>query len=106
MDQIRSCKCFSIDRLNNINNFETGLTSTIGFDYKIEKNNKNLDFSVAQIISEKENKKMHTKTSMDERLSDLVGSTEYKINDNLNFKYNFSVDQNYNELNYNEAGMD
>ena len=42
---------------------------------------------------------------MDEKLSDLVGSTEYKINDNLNFKYNFSVDQNYNELNYNEAGM-
>ena len=72
---------FSIDRLNNINNFETGLTSTIGFDYTIKKNNKDFDFSVAQIVSEKENKKMHAKTSMDEKLSDLVGSADYKIND-------------------------
>ena len=28
---------YSLDRLNNINNFETGLTSTLGFDYKIKK---------------------------------------------------------------------
>ena len=48
---------------------ETGLTSTIGFDYTI-KNNKDFDFSVAQIVSEKE-QKMHAKTSMDEKLSDL-----------------------------------
>ena len=25
---------FSLNRLNNINNFEKGLNSTIGFDYK------------------------------------------------------------------------
>ena len=48
---------------------------------------------------------MHAKTSMDEKLSDLVGSTDFKINDNLNLKYNFSVDQNYNDLNYSEAGV-
>ena len=52
---------FSMDRLNNINNFETGLTGTFGFDYTIQKNNKNFDFSVAQILSEKENKKMASK---------------------------------------------
>ena len=96
---------FSIDRLNNINNFETGLTSTIGFDYTIKKNNKDFDFSVAQIVSEKENKKMHAKTSMDEKLSDLVGSADYKINDRFSLNYNFSIDQNYNEFNYSEAGM-
>ena len=96
---------FSIDRLNNINNFETGLTSTIGFDYTIKKNNKDFDFSVAQIVSEKENKKMHAKTSMDEKLSDLVGSADYKINDRFSLNYNFSIDQNYNDFNYSEAGM-
>ena len=91
---------FSIDRLNNINNFETGLTSTIGFDYTIKKNNKDFDFSVAQIVSEKENKKMHAKTSMDEKLSDLVGSADYKINDRFSLNYNFSIDRNYNDFNY------
>ena len=37
LDPIRA---FSIDRLDNINNYETGLTSTVGFDYKFKKNNK------------------------------------------------------------------
>ena len=96
---------FSIDRLNNKNNFETGLTGTLGFDYKISKNKKEFDFSVAQIISDEENKKMDPITSMDEKLSDLVGSAEYKINNNFSLNYNFSIDQNYNEINYNEFGL-
>jgi LPS-assembly protein len=95
---------FSMNRLNNINNFETGLSSTIGFDYKINRNNKDFDFSVAQIINEKENKKMPTKTSLDEKLSDLVGSASYEINDKINLNYNFNIDQNYNDINYNELG--
>ena len=56
-------------------------------------------------MSEKENKKMHAKTSMDEKLSDLVGSADYKVNDRFNLNYNFSIDQNYNDFNYSEAGM-
>ena len=30
-------KAFSMNKLDNINNFETGLSGTIGFDYKIKK---------------------------------------------------------------------
>ena len=48
---------FSMDRLENLNNFETGLTGTIGFDYKIEQDYKNFDFSIAQIINQKRIKK-------------------------------------------------
>ena len=95
---------FSMDRLNNSNNFETGLSTTIGFDYKVKQYNRELDFSVAQIINEKENKKMASKTSLDEKISDLVGSTKYKLNENVSLNYNFSLDQNYNQLNYNEFG--
>jgi len=95
---------FSINRLDNINNYETGLSSTVGFDYKIKKNDRNFDFSVAQIINEKENKKMSEESSLNEKISDLTGSTVYKINNNVNLNYNFSLDQNYNEFNYNELG--
>ncbi|MDC0619356.1 hypothetical protein OAO89_03470 [Pelagibacteraceae bacterium] len=95
---------FNLNRLNNINNYETGLSSTLGFDYKIKKNNQNFDFSVAQIINEKENKKMASKTSLDEKLSDLVGTSNFKMNNVVDFNYNFSVDQNYNDVNYNEFG--
>ena len=49
---------------------------------------------------------MASKTSLDEKLSDLVGSSSYKFNDQVNLKYNFSVDQNYNDLNYSEFGIE
>ena len=61
---------------------------------------KNLIFSVAQIINEKENKKLHEKSSLDEKLSDLVGESNFKINDNINLGFQFAMDQNYQELNY------
>ena len=48
---------FSLNRLNSINNFETGLTGTIGFDYEYKSQQTKLDFSLAQIISEKKIKK-------------------------------------------------
>ena len=95
---------FSMDRLNNIKNFEAGLSSTIGFDYKIRNDNNDFDFSVAQIINEKENKKMASMTSLDEKLSDLVGTSKYQVNENIQLNYNFSLDQSYKQLNYNEFG--
>ena len=45
---------------------------------------------------------MPSVTSLDEKLSDLVGSSSLKINNNVDVKYNFSLDQNYNDLNYSE----
>ena len=52
----------------------------------------------------KKNKKMHSKTSLDEKLSDLVGSAKLSINNKTSLNYNFALDENYNRLNYNEIG--
>ena len=95
---------YTLNRLENINNFETGLNSTVGFDYKIDGSDKNFNFSVAQIINNKENKKMDSTTGLDEKLSDLVGTSNLEINNKISLKYNFALDQNYNDLNYNEIG--
>ncbi len=97
-------KAFSLNRLNNLNNYETGVSGTIGFDYKAKSLNKSFDFSVAQIINEKENKKMASETSLDEKLSDLVGSANLNLNDRISLNYKFALDQNYSDLNYNEIG--
>ena len=94
---------FNIDRIDDKNNFETGISGTFGFDYKIRENNQTkFDLSLAQIVNKKENNKMADKTSLNEKLSDLVGTSNYKINDNLKLKYNFSIDQNYKDINYSE----
>ncbi len=103
--RINAKNIFSLDRLNSGNNFESGLSATLGFDYAIEQNNKNYKFSIGQIINEKENSNMPTKSSLDEKLSDLVGNADIQINDSFNLNYNFSLDQNYKDLNYNEIGF-
>ena len=73
---------FSLDRLSDSAVLETGLSATIGFDYeKIVKNSKRHEFYLAQIFNEKENKKMASKTSLDEKASDVVGEYSYYLNE-------------------------
>ena len=104
-ERLTVSKAFNLNRVSNVNNYETGLSATIGFDYKIKQKNINkFDFSLAQIISEKENNKMPDKSSLNEKLSDLVGNTNYSLTDKFGLNYNFAIDQNYNEFNYNEIG--
>ena len=95
---------FSLDRLNTYNNFENGLSATLGFDYEVKNPLKEINFSIGQVINEKENKDMPSASSLDQRFSDVVGKTNLKLNDKIKLNYNFSLDQNYRELNYNEVG--
>ena len=94
---------FNLERLENNTNFETGNTATMGFDYSIKNNDiEKFNFSVAQIINDKENKKLHDKSSLNEKLSDLVGESNFKLNENIKFGYQFALDQNYQEVNYSD----
>ena len=102
---------FSLNKINELDTIENGLSTSIGFDYKINKFNKDnsvgndvFSFSAGQVISEKENKKMPSNSSLDQKFSDVVGKATYNINNKLDINYNFSLDQNYKELNYNEIG--
>ena len=90
-----------MNRIDDIRNYETGVSSTVGFDYEIKKYS-NFDLSIAQVINSKENNKMADITSLNEKLSDLVGSSTYNVNKNFIINYDFSIDQNYQSLNYNE----
>ncbi len=103
--RLNSSNAFNLNRVDNIKNYETGLSASLGLDYNTKIGNYNeLDFSIAQVINEKENKKMDSKSSLDEKLSDLVGSVSYKPNNKADLNFNFAVDQNYKDLNYSEIG--
>jgi LPS-assembly protein len=93
---------FDLDRMDKQDNFEKGLSAAVGFDYEISNKEKEFALSIGQVINQKENKKMASKTSLDEKLSDLVGASSLQVNDKLKFNYNFSLDQNFSDLNYNE----
>ena len=93
---------FSIDRSNENYNMEKGLSAAVGFDFEIAEKDKKFELSMGQIINKNENKNMASVSSLNDKLSDLVGSSHLLLNKNLSLKYNFSLDQNYNDLNYNE----
>ena len=95
---------FLLDRLNNPNNFENGLSASFGLDYEINAKDKNYYLSMAQVLNEKENKKMPNASSLNSKLSDLVVNSRLDFNTKLNFDYNFSLDHNYKDFNYNEFG--
>ena len=95
---------FNLNKLGNINNFETGISGTLGFDYKTVTKDKEFDFSIAQVIKDDENNKMPDKSSLNEKVSDLVGSANIELNKNFSLNYNFALDQNYQDLNFNEFG--
>ena len=101
---LNPASAFSMDRLNHINNFETGFTGTFGFDYEIKNNDQNFDFSIAQIVNREDNKKMSSESSLDQKLSDMVGAANIDFNNKFNLNYNFALDHNYKELNYNDVG--
>ena len=102
--RLNNLNIFELDRLNTYNNFESGLSATLGFDYDLKNENQEFNFSIGQIVNEKENKNMPSSSSLDEKLSDVVGAANLDINSKFNISYNFAVDQNYNTLNYNEIG--
>ena len=47
---------------------------------------------------------MPDSSSLDNQFSDVVGSTNYNLNNGIELSYNFALDQNYSEFNYNELG--
>ena len=96
---------FNLDRLNVNDNFENGASATLGFDYEIKKPTSDFNFTIGQVIKDKPNNKMPDSTSLDNQFSDAVGNSSYKVNNGeVELSYNFALDQNYEELNYNEIG--
>ena len=97
---------FSLNRVNSSSNFEGGSNLTYGFDYERKRKENNIKFSLGQVINEKKlNDKMSDTSSLDKRFSDVVGSFEFDAN-SLKIDYNYSLDQNFKEMNYNEVGAE
>jgi LPS-assembly protein len=100
--RINNLNIFNLNRTSSKDNFENGLSATLGFDYEIDNKETKFSFSGGQVINQKENKKMYSESSLNEKLSDFVGSTNFNYNDKFNFDYKFALDQNYKDLNYND----
>ena len=104
---LRDKDIFSLDRLGSSSNFESGSNFTVGFDYQRLNNEKELNFSIGQIVNEKKNnKKMPSSSSLDKRFSDVVGNMNFNNNKNFKLNYDYSIDQNFENMSYNKLSAD
>ena len=95
--------------VNKTSEIEDGLSAILGFDYKINEkvsggsDIEKLSISLGQIYNLDENKDLPSKSSLDQKMSDVVGEINYNFSKIGSLGYKFSVDHNLNELNYNEV---
>ena len=98
--------------MNKTSEIEDGLSAILGFDFKINKklNNKNLkeklSLSLGQVFNFDENKDLPSTSSLDQKMSDIVGSIDYNFSNIGKINYKFAIDHNFNDLNYNEVATE
>jgi len=102
---INSDNIFSIDRLSiGGDSFEEGKSLTAGIAYKkesIDDINKYFSYSLASVFRDKVQERIPNSSGIGEKSSNLVGSAEYTLSDNYILNYDFSLDNNYKNFEYN-----
>jgi len=63
--------------------------------------NEKLSLSLAQVINEKANPDLPKKSTLNKKYSDIIGRLKFNVFDNLNFEYNFMLDEGLTKSNYN-----
>jgi len=94
---------------NKTSEIEDGLSAVLGFDFKTNRKSKDselekekLSLSIGQVFNTKKNKDMPASSSLDQKMSDVVGEINYNFSKIATVGYKFTVDHNFNDLNYNE----
>ena len=95
--------------LNKTSEIEDGLSAILGFDFKSSKKISNttekekLSLSLGQVFNYEENDDLPSKSSLDQKMSDVVGEINYNFSEIGKIGYKFSLDHNLNDLNSNEV---
>ena len=104
---INTDNIFSIDRLGLSDTFEAGRSITLGIDYKkqmLKDVNKYFEIKLASVFRDKEENFIPEKTTIDKKTSNIFGSLSTGISENLNLNYRFALDNNLDEIKYNDIG--
>ena len=93
---------FSSNRIGRNDMVEKGRSLTIGVEYEKQNlsNDKILGLNIGNVIKDKKNKNLPSKSKLDQTRSDIVGNLFYKLDDNIEITYNFSYDRDFDYSNY------
>ena len=95
---------FTQNRLSLSDSVEGGESFTLGGEYNLKSKESGNDIVVAglaTIIRNSEERNLPNKSTINNQVSDIVGSLIFEPNSNLKFDYNFSMDNDLQSTNYN-----
>ena len=107
---INANNVFDINRLGISNDFETGRSLTFGLDYKFDQlenkqsentKDKYLELKLATVIRDQSENDIPTNSTINKKNSDIFGSINNELFDNINLTYNFSLDNDMKTINSN-----
>jgi LPS-assembly protein len=108
---INANNVFDINRLGLTNDFEAGRSLSLGLDYKFDllendqsdkTKDKYLELKLATVIRDQNENDIPTSSTINQKNSDLFGSINSQLFDNINFTYDFSLDNDMKTINSNE----
>ena len=111
---INANNIFDINRLG-LSDFESGKSLTFGLDYKIDpieksqpdnKKDKYLEFKLATVIRDQNETDIPTSSTINRKNSNLFGSINYNLLDNINLNYDFSLDNDMKTINSNSISTE
>ena len=113
---ITADNAFDINRLGISNDFEAGRSLTFGIDYKIDPLEKNqsdddvkdkyLEFKLATVIRDQNEKDIPKSSTINRKNSNLFGSIDSNLLENINLSYDFSLDNDFKTINSNTIGTE
>jgi len=87
---------------------ESGYSLTYGINYRSENkedDSKFLEFKLASVLRNEVEDNIPTQTTLNKKNSNLFGSLDYNLSENLNLDYKFAVDNNVEKFTYNSIGL-
>jgi LPS-assembly protein len=107
---INANNVFDINRLGIANDFEAGRSLTFGLDYKYDKIEKDqskdkkdkfFEVKLATVIRDQSENDVPISSTINQKNSNIFGSINNELFDNLNFTYDFSLDNDLKTINSN-----
>jgi LPS-assembly protein len=107
---INADNIYDINRLGLSNDFEAGKSLTLGLDYKFDQleNNesedtkdKYLELKLATVFRDQNENNIPTSSTINRKNSDLFGSINNQLFENINLTYDFSLDNDIKTINSN-----
>ena len=105
--KINNENLFNIDRLGLIDTLESGHNLTLGLNYRkenIDDINKYFELNLGKVLRSKSNNDIPLNSTLNKKNSNYFGKLTNNLNENLNFSYEFSVDNNLEQIQYNSFG--